>query len=442
MTNQSHKHHRKHYKLFKHDLIIISTTVLLFSLVLLTYTQIKRSFPEVESKSTTVKTSKVKMPNKTNLKNKGAAQIVLSFLYRTELDFNTRNEKREEVIKLLSEAGVKYGREIIEWNVLTNYECYPKNKDWTNANWADYDAVFDLYEKYDIEPVVYIMATPRNCSTAPKNATNWEKVSSPPIGCREKDIDETEPKEVQHRCEKWGSFVREVTKRYGYGPGGKQQIRYWEIWNEPDLKRTDVELTTSNMKSYGVTRSDYWNTPGYFWKGTVNDYERLIRVASNEIKTNDPSAKVLLGGITDRITNEKSFESEWFRQYLNLSLNIRDYKDKHYDIFNYHDYSNQTPQNVQYIKENYFKEYGLDDPIWITELARHGYSRDKLANEILPNKVQNVYPAGVDLFFWFMATDWCKEHKMETDTSLSSNGLLDCNIEPTPLYYSYQKYYK
>jgi hypothetical protein len=65
----------------------------------------------------------------------------------------------------------------------------------------------------------------------------------------------------------WLRFVRAAVERY------KGQIRYWEIWNEPN----------------------HWA----YWGDTPNgrEYGRLVRATSNVIRSVDPSAKIIAGAL-------------------------------------------------------------------------------------------------------------------------------------------------
>ncbi len=66
----------------------------------------------------------------------------------------------------------------------------------------------------------------------------------------------------------WRQYVRNIVSRY------KGRLHYWEVWNEPDLEQ--------------------------FWKDTPDaaHYTLLLKAAYEEIKAVDPSAQVLLGGVS------------------------------------------------------------------------------------------------------------------------------------------------
>lgn len=65
----------------------------------------------------------------------------------------------------------------------------------------------------------------------------------------------------------WGRFVRDTVTRY------KDKIRYWEAWNEPDNREV-------------------------FWPGSTADYYQLLKVTYLSVKSIDPGATVLIGGLT------------------------------------------------------------------------------------------------------------------------------------------------
>lgn len=65
----------------------------------------------------------------------------------------------------------------------------------------------------------------------------------------------------------WADYVRATVSHY------RNDVRVWEIWNEPDLS--------------------------FFWTGTPNDYYRMMVVANAVISSIDPGATVMMGGMVD-----------------------------------------------------------------------------------------------------------------------------------------------
>lgn len=69
----------------------------------------------------------------------------------------------------------------------------------------------------------------------------------------------------------WARFVALAVQRYKPGGTAGTHVRYWEVWNEPDLCQ--------------------------FWNGSPQEYARLLKVAYLVIKHYDPEATVLWGGL-------------------------------------------------------------------------------------------------------------------------------------------------
>jgi 5-hydroxyisourate hydrolase-like protein (transthyretin family) len=78
------------------------------------------------------------------------------------------------------------------------------------------------------------------------------------------------------------------------------RIHSWEIWNEPDLKE--------------------------YWQGTADEFAELVRVAAPAIREGDPSAKVVLAGVSRG-------PSEFFR-----TLIAKHHVDKLVDVIAMHAY--------------------------------------------------------------------------------------------------------
>jgi xylan 1,4-beta-xylosidase len=106
---------------------------------------------------------------------------------------------------------------------------------------------------------------------------------------------------------KYGEIIRHIVLHYnkGWANGFHYGIRYWEVWNEPDL-------------------GPIW------WRGTPEQFYRLYAVAAAAIKTADDGA--LVGGPTIAVVNEPSAYREGFLQYA---------RDNHLplDFYSWHYYS-------------------------------------------------------------------------------------------------------
>jgi hypothetical protein len=106
---------------------------------------------------------------------------------------------------------------------------------------------------------------------------------------------------------RYAEIVRHVVLHYnkGWADGFQNRVKYWEIWNEPDL-------------------GHIW------WNGTPEQYYALYSAAAQAVKAADPQA--LVGGPTIALVNETSPYREGFLAYV---------RDQHapLDFYSWHWYS-------------------------------------------------------------------------------------------------------
>lgn len=127
------------------------------------------------------------------------------------------------------------------------------------------------------------------------------------------------------------AFARAAARRY------RRTIRYWELWNEPDLAR--------------------------YWRGSPADYVRtVLRPGYRAIKAANPRARVVLGG-------PATVNVEWLEAVYAAG------GGRYFDIAAYHDYSadRQILAHARFLrgflrahgqgrKSIWLGEYGLQEP--------------------------------------------------------------------------------
>lgn len=113
--------------------------------------------------------------------------------------------------------------------------------------WDHMDRILAMYGEQGME-IQYLLGFCPRWAAAPerRDAAEW------------RDWGFSNPRE-----DAWRRWVREMAKRYG------DRIRYWEVWNEPDIS---------------------------FWRGTLDEYLDLLRAAHEEIKAVNPELQVMTGG--------------------------------------------------------------------------------------------------------------------------------------------------
>ncbi len=214
-------------------------------------------------------------------------------------------------MELLKRCGVRLLRISFGWDAI---EAEKDRYDW--LFWDDFVRI--AVEEHGITLIPYICYTPK--WNAPRNDTLnfWKK---PPL-----DYDE------------FGEFVSTLVGRY------KGWIRSWELWNEPDIHA--------------------------YWDGTVKEYAELVKVGSTAVRTADPSALVVLGGIA----GNTDFLLSLFRDF-----GVSPYVDV-VNIHNYFETWNSSPLEAitDYVAtvSDIISVYGANQSIWVAEVGYSTYRQD------------------------------------------------------------------
>lgn len=138
----------------------------------------------------------------------------------------------------------------------------------------------------------------------------------------------------------WREYVRRTVGHF------KGRLRYWEVWNEPDLEQ--------------------------FWKDTPNpaNYTLLLKAAYEEIKAVDPDAVVLLGGLSG----------------IPMGFIEGIYQaggGAYFDVMNVHPYrypqipeSPSLSEDLRQLRDLMAEHGDADKPVWITEIGWPTHQND------------------------------------------------------------------
>ncbi len=200
-------------------------------------------------------------------------------------------------------------------------------------------------------------------------------------------------------------FVAALVERYD-GDGvddapGSPIVNYWEIYNEPDRRI---------------------NTTDGRWGKHPTEYAAMLAAVYPVIKSQNPNAQVLLGGLA----------YDWFEEEAGVF--VRSFLDDvlaagggdHFDIFNFHAYPafahNWLPpgvtdggvallQKAEYLRAK-LATYGLDDkPVFITEAGWHSNNapnapgNEEMQARYLPQLFIQSLAADADVMIWWMLYD-------------------------------------
>jgi polysaccharide biosynthesis protein PslG len=216
--------------------------------------------------------------------------------------------------------------------------------------------------------------------------------------------------------EEFAAYVGATVARY------KNQIKHWEIWNEPNM-------------------SVYWAGP----KDGLKRYLRLLKLSYAAAKAADPSCFVMNGGITEPILEDVNNlyvgEARHFTDAINLHTFVDPLDPKSPDRFN---------RIIEGVEEIMARHGDLRKNIWITEMGCPGVPKglaplkwfggdcvdeDQQAEWIQSQfKLMEKHPI-IERVFWAFYRDTENEFKDATDYF----GLVRLDLTPKPAFHRLKK---
>lgn len=254
------------------------------------------------------------------------------FGVNTFLQQEVEPAKREETLRLISEAGFHWLRQEFPWQDIeiagrgdfTDRRNIPEGID----AWAKYDNIVDLAEQYDLEIVARISSTPAWTRSRPEDETGS---FAPPD-----DFDD------------YARFAAILAERY------RGRIHYYQLWNEPNI-----------YPEWGEQSVD------------PKSYTDLLCRAYKAIKDIDPDAVVLSGALAP--TAELSGRD--LNDYIFLQRMYDAGAGGCFDILSMQGYglwSGPTDHRMRPLVVNYARNEFIRDimvrngdetkPIWISEM--------------------------------------------------------------------------
>jgi hypothetical protein len=252
------------------------------------------------------------------------------------------------------------------------------------------------------------------------------------------------------RLDDFARFLTDLVTRYSQPP---YDIKHWELINEPD-----------------GTWSNLWQGGLGCWGHDGDRYAQMLAVAYPVIKGADPEATVLMGGVAHDWFTE--YGGPFYRYFPDdvMAVGGGDYVDAvsfHYFPDWHAEWERWDPdsldrqmgwlpaptcgdlfdgQGVVYeawgkdliAKTTHFRDrlrtcFGVDKPVWVTELAEHGYAGDpdslaQQARYVIQGYVRGL-AAGVENITWYALT---------TPNDSYEQGLLFDDWTPKPGFYAYR----
>ena len=247
----------------------------------------------------------------------------------------------------------------------------------------------------------------------------------------------------------FGEFLYQAVKRYSLPP---YNVKYWEIWNEPDIDyNLVIEGRLDSNSQYGC-----WGETDDPYAGG-GDYSEVLKVAYPRIKAADPEAQVVVGGMLMRCYPETcSFNDAHYFEGILHHHGAND-GGKYFDLVSFHSYEyyfgrlgkygntwwrsswNSTLTLVKKAEflESVMAQYNVVKPIMVTETAllcgsdgtepiclHPDFENTKAA--YIAQSYAAALASGIKANIWYSLTgNW------------RGNNLLDSELKPLPSYYAY-----
>jgi hypothetical protein len=162
--------------------------------------------------------------------------------------------KREETVRLASEAGFHFLRQEFPWQDIEihgkgDYE--DRRNEPARSSWDKYDQIVELAEKYGMELIVRVSTPP-----------SWSRARGDEVGTFAPP---------DHYAD-FGDFVYALVKRY------QGRIRYYQLWNEPNIY--------PEWGSYSIS---------------PEDYTQLLKEGATRAREADPDVIVIAGALASTI---------------------------------------------------------------------------------------------------------------------------------------------
>lgn len=302
-------------------------------------------------------------------------------------------EDIDHALAMMTEAGIGWVRLNWSWKDFQP-EAGP-------FHFEQFDTVAQLASEHDINLLPILTAVPAWASTAPAALIAERGNLSP--------VDRYRPRHM----EDWLAYVGTVVERYD-GDGtddapGSPRLAYWEVWNEPNL--------------------------ALFWPPApdVEEYVGLLESTYTEIRRADPTATVVLGGLSGP-----------GGEYLQAVYDAGG--APYFDVVSVHLYIHPTLGSIEGLQSalestrDVLNLNGDDDvSIWLTEIgwsdAPNAWGQPTASQTEIAAMLTEVYQASLeaDKIFWY---DF--RNIFDNSPDVEHNfGLVYNDFTPKPAYDAY-----
>ena len=228
---------------------------------------------------------------------------------------------------------------VVEMAAAGAYWVRPRGVYWSEVqpdegqdpDWSALDGFqieLDTAQSYGMQVIVLIRSTP-----------DWAQ-AIPGVACGPIAPD---------KLSAFGDFLYQLVDRY------KDQVSYWELWNEPDVD-PDLVPPDSQFGCWGDEDDDYYG--GEY-------YAEMLKVAYPKIKEADPDAQVLVGGLLLDCDPENVCTNERSGKFLDGIL-LNDGAD-YFDGISFHAFDYYLGSLGQYSNTNWASSWDTTGPVGVVK---------------------------------------------------------------------------
>jgi hypothetical protein len=170
----------------------------------------------------------------------------------------------------------------------------------------------------------------------------------------------------------FAKFMHALVEKYSYAP---YHVKFWEIWNEPDVDPSLIPLGNEWMGCWGDMNDPYYGG-GY--------YAELLKAVYPEVKSANPEAQVLVGGLLldcDPIHVPEHKTDCTPSKFLEGIL--RNGGGDYFDGISFHAYDSNHSWLGGYYNSNWHSEADTTGPVLLAKVA---YLKDLLERYQVSNK--------------------------------------------------------
>jgi hypothetical protein len=338
----------------------------------------------------------------------------------TFLEQEVEIAKRERALLMIRDAGFGWIRQEFPWEDIEIHgkgDFEDRRQEPYRSAWDKYDNIVDLAERYGLQIICRL-----------DNPPNWTRAGD---GDARAEDDPRRTLAPPDRYEDFGDFVYAVVSRY------RGRVRYYQIWNEPNLVREWGEVS-------------------------AREYVELLRIAYTRAKEADPDCVILAGALSATIELDAQEWGKGINDFIYLQQMYDAGAAPYFDVLSmqgYGLYSGPTDRRMRprvlnfsrplYVREIMVTNGDAHKPIWISELDWSPVPEDvtpvygRVSEEVRARYVVEAYQRmreewpwmGVACFWFFKRAD-----DSERDQPSYYFRMVEPDFTPLPVYGAVRDY--